>query len=234
MLSFLTKDYKSLFAKLLKFSTLNVYMLKMEIMKNKSVIFIMSLLLIGFFSCKDKEREAATMDDVQEENFDDRLEEARSSDDIIAAVESDPELSTFATGLNAWNVQDSLRDSDKEVIIFAPTNLAYSQTNQRDDGAMIEIDSKKIISYHIIETDNDLAALKEEIRRANDTLEMETLQGENLKLSLDGNSLVITGATGVSARVTDSVQAGNGTVYIIDKVLMPRDISREVIITDEG
>jgi uncharacterized surface protein with fasciclin (FAS1) repeats len=216
------------------FNNLVFKYLNIKIMKNNKLIIVLTLFFIAFTSCKDNEREAETMDTVQEENFNERLQEARGSDDIIAAVESDPELSTFATGLNAWNVQDTVREGEMEMIVFAPTNLAYSRTNQDDGGAMVEIDSEKIISYHIIETENDLAALKEEIRRANDTLEMETIQGEHLKFSLDGNSLVITGATGVSARVIDSVQAGNGMVYKIDKVLMPIDTSREVTITNEG
>lgn len=58
------------------------------------------------------------------------------------------------------------------------------------------------------------------------------MNGEDLKLSLDGNSLVLTGATGESARVTDSIRAGNGMVYIIDRVLLPRDNNREVTISN--
>lgn len=203
-------------------------------MRLNKIFIMIALLLFVVTSCKDKEREAETIDSMQEENFDDRLEDVRSNDDVVNAVESNPELSTFATGLNAWNLQDPLRDSEMEMIIFAPTNLAYSQTNQKDDGAMIEIESEEIISYHIIEIENDLATLKEEMRQSNDTLEIETMQGEALKLSLDGGTLVVTGATGVSARVTDSIQAGGGMVYIIDKVLFPRDISRELMINDEG
>lgn len=205
-------------------------------MKLNKIAVLFSLLFIVFTSCKDKEGEAESIDmvETQEETFDQRLEDARGNDDVINAVEGNPELSTFAVGLNAWNVQDTLRDSEKEILVFAPTNLAYSRTNQMDEGAMVELDSEEIISYHIIETENDFAALKEEIRQLNDTLEIATVQGEPLKLSLDGNALVITGATGVSARVTDSIQAGDGMLYIIDKVLFPRDTSREVKISDEG
>lgn len=205
-------------------------------MKLNRIAVMLSLLFIVFTSCKDNEREAESIDvvETQDETFDQQLEDARGKDDVVNAIEGNPELSTFAAGLNAWDVQDTIRGTEKERIIFAPTNLAYSQTNQNDQGAMIEIDSEEIISYHIIETENDLAALKEEIRESNDTLEIQTVQGEPLKLSLEGNALVLTGATGVSARVTDSIQASDGMVYIIDKVLLPKDTSREVTITNEG
>lgn len=206
-------------------------------MKLNKFLIMFSLMFIAFTSCKDSERENETVETMEttDENFNDRLSDARSNDDVVNAVESNPELSTFATGLNAWNVEDSINNTEEEMIVFAPTNMAYSQVRQNTEaGNMIEIEDEELISYHIIKKDNDIAALKEEIRNANDTLSIATMQGEDLKLSLDGNSLVLTGATGESARVTDSIRAGDGMVYIIDRVLLPRDTSREVTISDEG
>lgn len=206
-------------------------------MKINKFLIMFSLMIVALTSCKDNERESETVETVEttDENFNDRLTEARSNDDLVNAVESNPELSTFATALNAWNVEDSLGTKEGEMIIFAPTNMAYSQVRQNTEaGNLIAIDDEEIISYHIIESGDDLAALKEEIRNSNDTLTIATMQGEDLKLSLDGNSLVLTGATGESARITDSIQAGNGMVYVIDKVLLPRETSREVKISNEG
>lgn len=205
-------------------------------MKMNKFLIMFSFLFVAFTSCKDNEKESETIETVEttDENFDNRLENARGNDDVVNAVESNPELSTFATGLNAWNVEDSLNTTDEEMLIFAPTNMAYSEVQQREGQEMISLDSEEIISYHILKSSDDLAQLKEEIRSSNDTVVVQTMQGEDLRLSLDGNSLVLTGATGVSARVTDSIQAGNGMVYIIDKVLLPRDTSKEVTITNEG
>ena len=202
---------------------------------NKFLLTIM-LLFIAFTSCKN-ERETETFESVeaQEEAFNEDLENARQENEILAAIQTNPELSTFAEGLNNWDVEDSLDVRDDDIIVFAPTNMAYSQIRQNTEaGNMLEIDDNELISYHIIEADNDMASLREEIRNSNDTLNVATMQGEDLKLSLDGNSLVLTGASGESARVTDSIQAGNGMVYIIDRVLLPRDNKREVTITDEG
>ena len=199
---------------------------------------IMSLLmLVAFTSCKDNERETETIETVEttDENFDNRQMDDAYMNDVIEAVEANAELSTFATALNAWNVEDSVETMQGEMIIFAPTNMAFSTVRQNTEtGSMIAIEDEEMISYHIIRTEDDLAAIKEEIRSLNDTLNLATIQGEELKLSLDNNSLVLTGATGESARITDSIQAGNGMVYIIDKVLLPRDTSKEVIISNEG
>lgn len=205
-------------------------------MKLNKILILFSIMFIAFASCKDNERESETIEAVEttDENFNERLENARENDDVVSAVEGNPELSTFATGLNAWNVEDTLNTIDGEMLVFAPTNMAYSEVRQREGQEMISLDSEEIISYHIIKTSDDLAQLREEIRSSNDTVKVQTVQGEELKLTLDGNSLVLTGATGVSARVTDSIQAGNGMVYIIDKVLLPRDTSKEVTITNEG
>lgn len=208
----------------------------MNLKLNKFLV-ISFLTLVAFTSCKDNERETETIETVEttDEDFENRRMAAGNMDGIIEAVETNAELSTFATALNAWNVEDSVEKMEGEVIIFAPTNMAFSTVRQNiEAGTMIAIEDEEMISYHIIRSEDDLAAIKEEIRSMNDTLKLATVQGEDLMLSLDGNSLVLTGATGESARITDSIQAGNGMVYIIDKVLLPRDPNKEVIISNEG
>lgn len=208
----------------------------MNLKLNKFLV-ISFLTLVAFTSCKDNERETETIETVEttDEDFENRRMGAGNMDGIIEAVETNAELSTFATALNAWNVEDSVEKMEGEMIIFAPTNMAFSTIRQNTEaGTMIAIEDEEMISYHIIRSEDDLAAIKEEIRSMNDTLKLATVQGEDLMLSLDGNSLVLTGATGESARITDSIQAGNGTVYIIDKVLLPRDPNKEVIISNEG
>lgn len=208
----------------------------MNLKLNKFLV-ISFLTLVAFTSCKDNERETETIETVEttDEDFENRRMAAGNMDGIIEAVETNAELSTFATALNAWNVEDSVEKMEGEVIIFAPTNMAFSTVRQNiEAGTMIAIEDEEMISYHIIRSEDDLAAIKEEIRSMNDTLKLATVQGEDLMISLDGNSLVLTGATGESARITDSIQAGNGMVYIIDKVLLPRDPNKEVIISNEG
>lgn len=208
----------------------------MNLKLNKFLV-ISFFTLVAFTSCKDNERETETIETVEttDEDFENRRMAAGNMDGIIEAVETNAELSTFATALNAWNVEDSVEKMEGEVIIFAPTNMAFSTVRQNiEAGTMIAIEDEEMISYHIIRSEDDLAAIKEEIRSMNDTLKLATVQGEDLMLSLDGNSLVLTGATGESARITDSIQAGNGMVYIIDKVLLPRDPNKEVIISNEG
>ena len=215
----------------LVFNILNV-----KNMKLNKFLLVLSVCFVAFTSCKN-ERETETFESVeaQEEAFNEDLENARQDNELLAAIQTNPELSTFAEGLNNWEVEDSIDVRDEDVIVFAPTNMAYSQIRQNTEaGNMLEIDDEDLIAYHIIETDDDMASLREEIRNSNDTLSIATMNGEDLKLSLDGNSLVLTGATGESARVTDSIQAGTGMVYIIDRVLLPRDNNREVTITDEG
>lgn len=218
------------------FEYFGIQLFKLNIMRLNKFLIMFSFMFITLTSCKDNERESETIEPVEttDENFNENLSNARSNNDVVNAVESNPELSTFATGLNAWNVEDSIGSTEGEMLIFAPTNLAYSEVAQREGQQMISLDSEEIISYHILNTSDDLAQLRQEIRNTNGAVKVQTMQGEELELSLDGNSLVLTGATGVSARVTDSIQAGNGMVYVIDKVLLPRDTNKEVRITNEG
>jgi hypothetical protein len=80
-------------------------------MKIKNIILFSGLVLLGFNSCKDNEREVDTEAEtleMQEENFEENVEELRQRNATVDAIEGNPELSTFATGLNVWNVEDTL------------------------------------------------------------------------------------------------------------------------------
>ena len=203
-------------------------------MKSHNLILVFLAVIFSLSSCKNNERESevSSLEEITSETED---METNRADEIIEAVESNPELSTFATALNAWNVEDSVETMEGEMIILAPTNMAFSLVRQNSEaGSLVAIEDEELISYHILKTGEEMADLKEEIRTMNDTLKMQTVQGEEIKLSLDGDALVITGATGDSARITDSIQVGGEMVYIIDKVLLPRDVSKEVVITPEG
>jgi uncharacterized surface protein with fasciclin (FAS1) repeats len=61
------------------------------------------------------------------------------------------------------------------------------------------------------------------IKEANNKLEVTTLNGEVLTLSEKNGNVMIKDAKGNTATVTTAdVDASNGVVHIVDKVLMPK------------
>lgn len=203
-------------------------------MKMKNLIFIFGFLFVTLTACKDKGQEVEVEDlEAQEEAFDQQLEEMRQRNNTVDAIEGNPELSTFAAGLNVWNIEDTLDLVTGDYMVFAPTNLAYSRVYRQQGYEVLETSPQSVIPYHMVKVNYTPEELRREIRDANGSLVLSTFEGEDITFSLDGETIVLTGATGVKANVTENFSIENGTAYIIDSVLMPEGVDTEVIITTE-
>lgn len=106
--------------------------------------------------------------------------------------------------------------------VFAPTNEAFENLFQvLNVSSVAEIDQtilKRVLNYHLIVSAN---VRSEDL---SDGLVATTFQGEDITISLDGGPGVID-ATGTSANIiVVDVQASNGVVHAIDKVLIPLNV----------
>lgn len=206
-------------------------------MKMNRTLMILGLSFLTLSACKDNEREVETeVEDIEvvEENFQQDLEQMRQDDSLVSQVSARPELSTFAAGLQVWNVEDSLANAQRPIVIFAPTNDAYSNIYQEHGRELLGSTSNRIIPYHIIKSGIGTNGLKQEIQNANGSLRVQTMQGEELVLSMNGGNITLTGGNETTAQVIDSVQSPGGTIYIVDEVLLPNEVDTEVTITAEG
>jgi uncharacterized surface protein with fasciclin (FAS1) repeats len=138
------------------------------------------------------------------------------NDGVIDAA-NDLGLKTFSENLQDVGLANTL--DNKGVIsfgsggfdIFAPSDGAIKSSIESGDIDMAmenETELKGIWSYHIIWNDN-LASNITELSSA------KTLQGENLSLNNE-DGLKVNGAN-----ITGTAKYGSGTIYVIDKVLMP-------------
>lgn len=202
-------------------------------MKMNRLMIIFGLSTLTLSACKDNEREVDDVEDIEvvEENFQEDLEELRGDDPLVSAVSGDPSLSTFAAGLQVWNVEDSLEIAQKPIVIFAPTNTAYSAVYQEHGRDWIGSSSENIIPYHIVKSGMGSTGLKQEINNANGSLKLETMQGEELVVSMSNGAITLTGTSETTAKVTDSINTEAGTIYIIDEVLLPNAVDKEATIT---
>lgn len=194
-------------------------------MKIKTIMMLSGFVMILLGACKNNETKTDDVPlEVQEENFDERVEELRQRNATVDAVEGNPELSTFATGLNVWNVEDTLDQVTGSYMVFAPSNRAYSRVYRQQGYDILETSPESVIPYHMVKADFTMDELKQEIENANGSLELPTFEGESITFTLEGDKIVLTGATGEKANITESFDIENGTAYIIDKVLLPEGI----------
>lgn len=202
-------------------------------MNLKKFIWSLSLLLV-FTACKDRETEAEVPleDELETETLEQEYPYPEN-DQLVTAIEADPELSTFGVALNAWNVEDRIQTLEGPLTIFAPSNAGYSGLNQEHGQQLIELNSEEIVEYHVVRSGFTMDELKQQIQQSQDSLKLETLSGEQLAVTMDGNTVTLHGATGDKANITSSFEAGEGQVFVIDQVLLPEDVRNRITLTAE-
>ncbi|MDW5287496.1 fasciclin domain-containing protein [Formosa sp. PL04] len=150
-------------------------------------------------------------------------------------VETAQETSDLSSLVSALIMADKEDDSDLvgtlsgdgPFTVFAPTNQAFTNLLNQLDGynSLADFDTTEgrkmlatILQYHVV------AGAAVMSNQLSDNQEISTVQGENLMVDLT-NGVYIEDATDTSAMVTTAnVEASNGVVHIINKVLLPQEI----------
>ncbi len=125
-------------------------------------------------------------------------------------------LNTFSSALESTGLAGTLDNEgvlvlgDGSFAVFAPSDEAFSNMTDVDISSIMEnqTEAKRVLSYHVVWNDG----LFENISQVSS---LETLQGENL--TLENNGMIVNGA-----RVQQIKEYDNGTIYVIDSVLMPK------------
>jgi uncharacterized surface protein with fasciclin (FAS1) repeats len=134
----------------------------------------------------------------------------------ILDVSRDLNLSTFSSALESAGLAGTLDNEgvlvigDGSFVVFAPSDEAFSNVTDVDISSIManQTEAKQVLGYHVVWNDG----LFENVSQVSS---VETLQGENLTLE-NNNGLTVNGA-----RVLQSREYDNGTVYVIDSVLLP-------------
>ena len=136
-------------------------------------------------------------------------------DPAATAASNNPQLTTLVAAVKAAGLVDTL-NGPGPFTIFAPANSAFAKLPAGTVDTLVKPENKatlsSILTYHVIAgkklSSKDLAKMKS----------LTTVEGEQLKVSVSGSKISINGTTKV---VLADVQVANGTVFIIDSVLMP-------------
>lgn len=113
--------------------------------------------------------------------------------------------------------------------VFAPTNAAFADLldilgDDYHSLADFDTDEEKellvqVLTYHVVA---GTAAFSTDL---NDGQHIETVQGENIGVNINGSGVHINDATDSNATVVVAdVEASNGVVHIVDKVLLPQAV----------
>ena len=138
-----------------------------------------------------------------------------AKDPAATAASNNPALSTLVAAVKAAGLVDTL-NGPGPFTIFAPANSAFAKLPAGTVETLVKPENKatltSILTYHVIPgaklSSKDLAKMPS----------LTTVNGQKLAVKVSGKSITVNGSTKV---VLADVKVANGTVFIIDSVLMP-------------
>lgn len=136
----------------------------------------------------------------------------QASNDIVGVAKATPDLSTLVAAVTAGDLVTTLQGKGP-FTVFAPTNQAFSDIQSTVDTLLKpanKADLQNVLTYHVVPGTYTAADLK-------DGQKLKTVQGDELTVSIDGDTVKVNGATVEKA----DVNASNGVVHVINKVLVP-------------
>lgn len=131
--------------------------------------------------------------------------------DIVSTAVGAGNFTTLATALEAAGLVETLKGPGPFTVL-APTDAAFAALPAGTvEGLLADPEKlKAVLTYHVIAGEvpsSDVVKLTE----------AETVNGQKVKIMVDGGKVMINGAT----VTTPDVKASNGVIHVIDRVLLP-------------
>ena len=134
---------------------------------------------------------------------------------IVDVAASNDDFSTLVTALQTTGLDATLDDEEGNFTVFAPTDDAFARLGEDTLNALLDDPEtlSDILRYHVVED----AELDSDAFQTLAGGPLEMANGQNVGLSLDGESLLVNLST---VTMTD-IEADNGVIHVIDTVLTP-------------
>jgi uncharacterized surface protein with fasciclin (FAS1) repeats len=136
-----------------------------------------------------------------------------SQDPVATAASNNPALSTLVTAVKAAGLVDTLNTTE-DITVFAPTNDAFAAMDPATlkkalgdpKGLLTDVLTAHVVAGRL--SPDQLAGEHQSLNKAQPV----TVTGSGESFEVNGEAMVVCG----------NVQTANATVYIIDKVLLPK------------
>lgn len=136
------------------------------------------------------------------------------SKDIVDTAVSAGSFKTLTTALEAAGLVETLKGKGP-FTVFAPTDEAFAKLPEGTLKSLLKPANKQkltsILTYHVVAGNVKAADV---IKLSS----VKTLNGQSITIKVVGDKVFINGATVVKA----DIAATNGTIHVIDTVLMPK------------
>jgi uncharacterized surface protein with fasciclin (FAS1) repeats len=141
---------------------------------------------------------------------------ATTADDLIAAATANGNLTTLVTALQTAGLEEQLQGVGPYTL-FAPTDQAFAALPSGVLTALLADPTLlgSILSYHVAQGQLTAANVAT-------ATSIPTLQGQAITVAADGTTVTLNGDAKIT---TTDIVTSNGVIHVIDKVLIPSDVT---------
>jgi uncharacterized surface protein with fasciclin (FAS1) repeats len=202
-------------------------------MKKSTLIWAIGLSALALSACSGSEPapaetevvkdDAMASDNMASDNM--AATEAAENKNIVALAQGDPQVSTLVSAITAAGLGETLSGTGP-FTVFAPSNDAFAKLDKATlDGLMMPASKDKLaalLKYHVVAGNVKSGDLAKLITDGKGSATVKTVNGGSLKAGMNGDKIVLTDAKGGKSTVTAAdMVASNGTIHLVDTVVMP-------------
>ena len=141
---------------------------------------------------------------------------AAAGDTIVDVAAGNPDFSTLVAAVQAAGLEETLA-GDGPFTVFAPTNEAFEALPAGLVNALLKPENKEaltqILTYHVVAGE----VMSSDIQPG----DVATVEGEDIAITVKDNGTVKVNQAKV---LTLDVEASNGVIHVINKVLVPPNV----------
>ena len=149
------------------------------------------------------------------------------SKNIVETAVGNDQFSTLVAAVKAAGLVDTLAGKGP-FTVFAPTNDAFAKLPAGTVETLLKPENKatlqKVLTAHVVSGDVDAATLVGLIKKGHGYKNISTVSGDvvTARVTKSGKVYIFDESGGVSNVIATDVKTSNGTIHVIDKVLLPK------------
>lgn len=196
-------------------------------MKALHLLFLAGLTVI---SCGETKKEKEISDEAVETEMTETpaaTESDTTTETIVGVASGNDNFSILVAAVQAADLVGTL-SSDGPFTVFAPTDESFSKLPEGTVEDLLKPENKaaliNLLTYHVVPGKFPASAVVEAIDKNGGSFVAETVQGNKIVLSLEGESVKLVDAKGnASIVIMADIPASNGVIHAIDTVIMPAE-----------
>jgi uncharacterized surface protein with fasciclin (FAS1) repeats len=152
--------------------------------------------------------------------------QAMGEKSIVEIAVGSKDHTTLVAALKAADLVTTLSGKGP-FTVFAPTNAAFDKIPADALANLLKPENKAtlagILTYHVVAGNIDAATLTGLIKKSKGVAVVKTVNGQELKASIENGKVVLTDSKGGKATVIAAdLKGSNGVIHVTDAVSMPK------------